>query len=408
MIFKLAIKNILHYRLSTLLSSILIISSVSLLLVIISIENKVESHFKSNLQDVDMVLGASGSPLQLILSSVFHIDNPTGNINYKEAQIWMNHRFIKEAIPLAYGDSYKGYKILGTTTDFIYKYDCKLLNGKINLKESNVVLGNSVAKNTGLKVGDSFSGQHGGESGEIHKDYKYKVVGILKATNKNVDQLIISSIESIWKIHEHEEMHEHHEHHSIKDPESQEPDKEITAVLLTFKNPMAIIQLPRLVKEKSKNMQLAIPIIEINRLFHLFGIGLDTLYYLVLGISIISCLSIFISMLNNLKSRKYEMAVLRSMGLNKYYLFSLVIIEGLITSFFSFILGVVTSKIIILFISQLTESNIKINLVDYSLLFNREGIVLIYTILLTFIASLIPAIITSKTDVYKVLINENK
>ena len=85
-----------------------------------------EEKFSSNIDGVDLVLGAQGSPMQLILSSVYHIDNPTGNISYDSAKVWMKHPFVEKAIPLAFGDNYRGFKIVGTNKDYLEKYKAKM------------------------------------------------------------------------------------------------------------------------------------------------------------------------------------------------------------------------------------------------------------------------------------------
>ena len=117
MIAKLAWRNIWFKPLNTILSIVLLTSSVAIITTLILVEKQFEEKFSSNIEDVDLVLGAQGSPLQLILSSVYQVDAPTGNINYDSAKVWMQNPFVEKAIPLAFGDNYRGYKILGTTPD---------------------------------------------------------------------------------------------------------------------------------------------------------------------------------------------------------------------------------------------------------------------------------------------------
>lgn len=194
MIFKLAWKNTIQNKWSTFLSCLLISISVILLLFINFTKEHLKKQINSNLDDIDMVLGASGSPLQLILSSVYHIDNPTGNIDYEFAKKIMNHPYIEKAIPLAYGDSYKGIRIVGTNYDFIKHYDAQIDNGRIFKTKYEVIIGSTVSKKENLKIGDHFYSRHGlDDNGEIHKNKPYKIVGILKPTTKIIDKLIISN-----------------------------------------------------------------------------------------------------------------------------------------------------------------------------------------------------------------------
>ena len=129
MITKLAWKNIWFKPLNTVLSVILLTSSVAIITTLILVEKQFEEKFSSNIENVDLVLGAQGSPLQLILSSVYQVDTPPGNISYDSAKVWMNHPFVEKAIPLAFGDNYRGYKILGTTTDYLAKFNAKVIDG---------------------------------------------------------------------------------------------------------------------------------------------------------------------------------------------------------------------------------------------------------------------------------------
>ena len=131
MIAKLAWKNIWFKPLNTILSVILLTSSVAIITTLVLVEKQFEEKFSSNIDGVDLVMGAQGSPLQLILSSVYQVDSPTGNISYDSAKVLMQHPFVQKAIPLAFGDNYRGYKILGTTPDYLEKYGAKISKGKL-------------------------------------------------------------------------------------------------------------------------------------------------------------------------------------------------------------------------------------------------------------------------------------
>ena len=310
MITKLAWKNIWFKPLNTILSVILLTGSVAIISLLILLQEQFEKQFSSNIDGVDVVLGAQGSPLQLILSSVYQVDAPTGNISYDDAKVWMKHPFVKSAIPLAFGDNYRGFKIVGTTPEYLEKFGGKVISGKIFNKNLEVVVGSEIAKKLNIKVGDKFFGSHGDAlEGEVHEEFEYVVSGIASQTGKVVDNLILSNIQSVWQMHdnhEHSEAeenpdhgeeghihfegdeHEHHDHethHENAAPVS-ENGKEITAVLIKFRNKMGFVTWPRLVAQNTK-MQAASPAVEINRLFSLFGIGLEALQYLAYGIMLI-------------------------------------------------------------------------------------------------------------------------
>lgn len=147
MIGRLAWKNIWFKPLNTILSIILLTASVAIISLLILLQEQFEKQFSSNIDGVDVVLGAQGSPLQLILSSVYQVDAPTGNISYSEAKTWMKHPFVKSAIPLAFGDNYRGFKIVGTTPAYLDKFGATVSQGKIFQSDFEVVVGAEIAKN---------------------------------------------------------------------------------------------------------------------------------------------------------------------------------------------------------------------------------------------------------------------
>lgn len=405
MITKLAWRNIWFKPLNTVLSLILLTAGVAIISLLILLQEQFEKQFSSNIDGVDLVLGAQGSPLQLILSSVYHVDAPTGNINYKEAQVWMNHPFVETAIPLAFGDNYLGFRIVGTTQDYLQKYNVEITEGKAFEENFEVVVGSEVARKLQLKIGDTFHGTHGdAEEGHVHEEYAYVVSGIAKPTGKVADNLILSNIESVWAMHEDHEHHDHeghdHEHHD----HDHDAEQEITAVLIKFKSKMGIVTWPRMIAQNTK-MQAALPAIEINRLFSLFGIGLQALEYLAYGIMLISGISIFIALYNRLRERKYEFALMRVNGASRGQLLRLIMFESLWLCVIGFIFGIIIGRLALLFISASTDDQFKIAFDPMTILWEKEGILFLVTIFTGFLAALIPALKAYRLNISKTLAN---
>jgi putative ABC transport system permease protein len=427
MIAKLAWRNLWFKPLNTALSVILLASSVAIITVLILLQKQFEENFSSNIDGVDLVLGAQGSPMQLILSSVYHIDNPTGNISYDSAKVWMNHPFIEKAIPLAFGDNYRGFKIVGTNADYLEKYQAKLAKGKLFDKNFEVVIGSEIAEKLKLKIGDSFNGSHGDAAeGEVHDHYAYKVTGIASPTGKVIDNLILCSIPSVWQMHgnheaenpphgeeghvHEEEEHEHtaecnheHEHHET-DMTLDEPNMEITAVLLKFRNKMGIVMWPRIIAQNTK-MQAASPAIEVNRIFSLFGVGLTALQYLAYAIMLISGISIFIALYNRLKERKYEFALMRINGASRIQLLLLILMESLILCVVGFTFGTIFGRFAIRFISNSAEDDFKMAFNPFEVIWEKESVLFLATIIVGIIAALIPAIKAYQLNISKTLAN---
>lgn len=396
MIAKLAWRNIWFKPLNTLLSILLLASSVAIITLLIVLQKQFEEQFSSNADDIDLVLGAQGSPLQLVLSSVYQVDAPTGNIDYDSAHVWMRHPFVQSAIPLAYGDNYLGYKIVGTTPEYFEKFKAEITKGKIFEKEFEVVLGSTVAQKLNLKVGDKFNGTHGdAKEGEKHEEFQYVVVGIASKTGKVVDNIILSTIESVWAMHghEHEEGHE-----GIHEP------REITSVLLKFRSKMGIVTWPRIIAQNTK-MQAASPAIEINRLFTLFGIGLKTLEYLAYGIMLISGISIFISLFNRLKERQYEFALMRLHGASRFQILSLVIIESLFLCSVGYFFGTIIGRIGLGWVSNATAEDFKMGFNPTEIIWDKEGYLFLITLFVGVLAAIIPAVKAYRMNISKTLAN---
>jgi len=419
-IFKLSIKNIISKPLNSILSLALLILGIGIISLLLQLNSLIKTQMDNNLKGIDMVVGAKGSPLQLILSAVYHIDSPTGNISVEDAEEIKNNRMVGSSIDLLYGDNYKGYRIVGTEDKFLDLYNAKIKDGKKWNAPFEVVVGAKIYSKLNINLDDELVSSHGlRETGESHVNQSFKVVGLLEPSNSVVDQLIITSPQSIWDLHDehdhddedHEEHHddedhEEHEHdHDDEDHDEHEHgDKEITAMLIKFKSPMNIIQFPRQINENT-NLQAAVPSYEISRLFKLFGFGIETLTYLAYLIILVSGFSLFINLFNSMRERKYEMALIRTLGASRSQLSVMVIFESLILTISGFLLGLLVSRLGVMFVSSLMEESLNYSLSSLYIL-NEEFWLLGLSILIGLISSLIPAIQVYKMNISEILADE--
>lgn len=399
-IFKLSLKNIFNKPLSSTISLALLILGIGIISLLLQLNTLIKDQMDNNLKGIDMVVGAKGSPLQLILSSVYHIDSPTGNISLEEAEKISKNRMVGSSIKLLYGDNFKGYRIVGAEKKFIELYNGKIKKGKNLSKPFEVLVGSKVYSKLKIDIGDDLISSHGlRETGESHDDQSFKVVGLLEPSNSVIDQLIITLPQSVWDVHGnhgHEEEHEHdHEE------EHQHDDREITAMLIKFKSPMNIIQFPRQINETT-NLQAAVPSYEISRLFKLFGFGIETLSYLAYLIIIVSGFSLFINLFNSMRERKYEMALIRTLGASRLQLSTMIIFESIILTISGFILGLLFSRFGVMFVSSLMEESINYNLSSFKIL-NEEYWLLLLSVIIGLMASLIPAVQVYKMNISKIL-----
>ncbi len=214
-VLTLAYKRLVSRPGSSILSVLLFGIGVSIISLIVLADRQVQQSIERNLAGIDLVVGAKGSPLQLILSSVLHADYPTGNISMQQAQRIAEHPLVKKSVPLALGDSYKGFRIVGAPVDYPRLYEASVEEGEWYEHAMQAVLGYNVARRTGLNVGDTFYGVHGFQDvGHAHDDHIYTVTGILQPGAGVVDNLILTPVESVWKVHEE---HDHREHYPEKE-----------------------------------------------------------------------------------------------------------------------------------------------------------------------------------------------
>lgn len=405
MIGKIAWKNTWFKPLNTFLSIILLTASVSIISILMLLQKQFEEKFSFSMDNIDLVLGAKGSPLQLILSSVYQIDAPPGNISYPAAELWMNNPMVESAVPLAYGDNYLGYKIVGTNDNYLPHFDLNIAEGVPFSNDFEVVVGATIASNIGLKIGDTFFGTHGdAEEGELHDHHAYKVVGILAPSGKVADQLILSTVESVWHMHDHSHYEETEANEHSGEEVHPHEGKEITAVLLKLRNNMAKVTWQRIVPQNTE-MQAASPVLEINRLFSLFGVGISALKYLAYGIMLISGISIFVALYNTLKERKYEFALLRIGGASKFQLLWLVLLESIFLCVIGFIFGIIFGRIGLYFLSVSAQEEFKMAFEPFEFLWKEEGLLFFATLAVGMVAAVIPALKAYSLNISKTLAN---
>lgn len=427
-LFTLSWKNLANKPLSMLLSLVLFALGVGLISLLFLLNQQLQDKFDKNLAGIDLVVGAKGSPLQLILSSMYHIDAPTGNISIKEATPFLRpgHPLIQTAVPLSMGDSHKGYRIVGTTPDILGLYEAEVAKGRVWNATLETTIGAAVAENLNLKVGDAFFSSHGfvQEDDFVHdKAGAFKVVGILKPTGSVIDQLILTNSQSFWAVHEHEgaeqeegaqEEEAHQEHGGEADhaheaaypsdkPLLDYPDKDITSILIKFKSRtnFQALNMQRGINENT-DLQAATPAIEINRLYALMGIGTKALRWLAIIIVVVSGLSIFISLYSSLRDRRYELALMRVMGASPARLFVLIIMEGLLLAVLGYALGIALSHAgMEMLAGQMKESY---RYTFSGLVFLKEELYLLAGALaIGFVAAILPAIQAGRTDISRTL-----
>ena len=297
--------------------------------------------FERDLAGIDVVVGAKGSPMQLILAGVFHIDVPPGNIPLAEVQTLARHPQVAQLIPLSLGDSFRGFRIVGTTPAYLAHYKATLAQGTLWGAPMQVVPGAQVAAGAGLKVGDRFAGSHGlGGGGDAHGATPYTVSGVLAPCGCVLDRLVLTATESVWQVHEtmHGGAPEAGPALDAEDRAALEADREVTVALIRYQTPLAAVTFPRWVNS-STPMQAAAPAVEITRLLGMVGVGTRVLQGFGAVLLLTAGLSVFIALWSAVRERRADLAMLRMLGAPPWKVGALLLCEALWLALMASVLG---------------------------------------------------------------------
>ncbi len=316
--------------LAAVLNLLVLTLGLAAITLVLLVATQLDRAFERDLDGIDLVVGAKGSPLQLILAGVFHIDVPTGNIPLAEVQALQKNPLVAQVIPLSLGDSYRGYRIVGTTPGYMALYGATLAQGQPWQQPMDAVLGATVARgivggeHAGAPlVGATFIGSHGlGGGGHAHGEHPYRVAGVMAPCGCVLDRLILTSTESVWMVHEAATATDAEDLAILKE------EREVTVALLRYRTPMAAVTLPRQINADT-SMQAAAPAIEVTRLLRLLGVGADVLRAFGGVLLAVAALSVFIALWNAVRERRTDLAMLRMLGAPPGRVAGLVLFEAL-------------------------------------------------------------------------------
>ncbi len=419
-LFALSLAYLRAKPLNTCLNVLLLALGVGMIVLLMLFSAQLQQRLTRDASGLDLVIGAKGSPLQLILSSIYHLDIPTGNIPITELDRWRRHELVEAVIPLALGDSLGGFRIVGTEPAYAEHYEALLADGKFWKTPFEAVLGAEVAERTGLAIGDRFFGNHGlAPGGPAHGEHPYTVVGILTASASVIDRLVLTGIDSIWTAHGIEPDDDHA--HDSEDPTTHDEsdDREtptdpigedrstdrrqaaVTALLMRYRTPLAAVQLPALVNQTA-GLQAAAPALEMARLLSLIGVGIDTVRGFGLLLMATAGLSVFIALYHALQMRRYDLAVMRTLGASSRMLFMQLLLEGLILAGGGALLGLFLGHGAASLLTLLLPDMSNLGLTGFTFL-AEEAYIIGLALIIGLLAALIPALQAYRTDITTVL-----
>ena len=300
--------------------------------------HQLDKAFERDLAGIDVVVGAKGSPLQLILAGVFHMDVPPGNVPLEAVEALKSHPQVARVIPISVGDSFRSFRIVGTSLDYISHYGATVAQGALWTQPMQAVIGAQVAAQTGFKPGDGFVGSHGlGGGGHAHGENPYTVSGVLAASGSVLDRLILTPTESVWQVHETATAVDE------SDKKIMQEEREITLALVQYKTPLAAVTFPRFINTTTE-MQAAVPALEITRLLNMLGVGIDVMRALAGVLLLTAGLSVFIALWGAVRERRADLALLRMLGASPGKVAALLLCEALWLAVLATVLGLLAGQ----------------------------------------------------------------
>jgi len=345
-LLRLALAYARRRPLATLLNVLLLAVGVATITLVIVLSHELDTRLSREAAGIDLVVGAKGSPLQLVLAGVYHADVPPGNIPLSAVESLRGNPLVGEVIPLALGDSFHGFRIVGTEPAFVAHYGAALASGHLWEAPLDAVLGSEVARVSGLKAGSTFAGSHGlADGGGMHEDARYTVVGVLAPTGLVIDRLVLTGVDSVWKVHER-----HHEDDEKSPLAGANPrsatawppasTREVTLALVKYKSPLAAASLPRSINAETV-LQSASPAFESARLMTVFGVGTDVIRAFALLMIAASALGLFVALTQALDERRYDIAIMRALGASRSTVVGVLMVESLLLCAFGLVVGFV-------------------------------------------------------------------
>ena len=329
----LSARYLLARPLSSVLNLLMLALGLAAMTVLLVLAVQLDRAFERDLRGIDVVVGAKGSPLQLILAGVFHLDVPPGNIAWADARALAQHPQVEQLIPLSLGDSFRGFRIVGTQPSYLTHYGATLAQGQLWQKPLQVVVGSQAAQRTGLAVGVRFVGSHGlGGGGHEHGERPFTVVGVLAPCACVLDRLVLTATESVWAVHDQAmDLDE-------EDLKAMEDERDITLALIRYRTPLAAVSFPRWVNTTTP-MQAAAPALEITRLLRMVSVGTDVLKAFAGVLLFTAGLSVFIALWGAVRERRSDLALLRMLGASPLRVAGLLWCEALWLALVASVLG---------------------------------------------------------------------
>ena len=408
-LFNLAFQSLLNRKVTVFLTIISLTVSLVLFISIDTLRLGAKKSFFGNVKSGDLILGARSGEVQLLLYSLFQIGSPTNNISWESYKEISKKPEIDWVVPISLGDSHKQFRVMGTTKEYFNKFSYRkgkkieYLSGTNFEKTFDVVIGYDVAKVLNYKLEDSIIIAHGIASQSLHKEFPFKIKGILKKTGTSTDRLVLVSLEALEAIHKDWKTGSKIPKKIVTDNNNYEEEdltpKEITAAIIKLKSPITIFKIQREINEYNfEALQAIIPGIVLTKLWQIVSVTENimlSISAMVIVSALIGLIAILYSTLNN---RRKEMALLRIVGASPKTILSLLLIEALIISFSSIIISILFTQVLNILLFPILDQKFGIYFENNFLLL-KDFYFFLIVLLTSMIVSIFPALQAYKNSI---------
>lgn len=403
MFIRLAGKSLLNRKGSVVLTLLALTVSIFVLLGVEHIRQQARQSFGNTVSGVDLIVGARTGSLNLLLYSVFRVGSPTNNISWSSYEKIAAGKQVAWAVPIALGDSYRGYRVMGTTSDYFTRFSygnkrpLKFASGKAFADVLDVVLGAEVARKLNHQLGDQLVLAHGiaSTSFSLHDDKPFKVVGILAPTGTPVDRTLHVSLQGIEAIHIDWQQGVKIPGKAVSIEQLSQMDlqpKSITAFMLGLNSKIATFKVQRQINNYPREPLMAIlPGVALSELWQMMGTFENALRLISVCILISALLGLSAMLLASIREREHEIQLLRVIGAPAIFLFLLIELEALLISIAAIVVAVSLLYAALVVAGDLLASEFGLHISTHIGSENNLTIALL-VILATLIAAAIPSL----------------